>query len=286
MAKEFPSLIDSPFIFSVCAEDRAFPNSRMDGDKGAVMKHIKAIGFDLFNTLITMEPAALQDALLRLTGSLKEDGFAIEHDPFVKAHREAVLKFLEQSKRDGRESHNRFWISDALAKLGHDVSPEEPQISVAVDTYFSAFIQYAEVIPGTKEMLATLQGRYRIGLLSNFTHPPAATKIIIDLGLAPFFEVILISGDLGYRKPHPSVFRELIKQLGIQKNQIAFVGDDPEADVSGALQAGIRPIWTTYVRDNNILPAPGILGPADDDPGPTVSRISNWEELLELLDGA
>jgi putative hydrolase of the HAD superfamily len=250
------------------------------------MQQVKGVGFDLFNTLITMEASALKDALARLTGSLRKSGFAIEHHPFVKAHSEAVLRFLEQSKRDGRESHNRFWISDALTKLGHRVSPDEPYISVAVETYFSAFIQYAEVIPGTREMLAAIQGRYRIGLLSNFTHPPAATKIINDLGLAPFFDTILISGDLGYRKPHPSVFRKLIKELGVAENEIAFVGDDPEADVGGALQAGLKPIWATYIWDNNILPAPGMLGPAADEPGPAVPRISNWQELLALLDGA
>ena len=83
------------------------------------MKHIKAVGFDLFNTLITMEPVALKDALGRLTSSLRDSGFVIEHGPFVKAHSEAVLNFLEQTKRDGKESHNRFWISTALTKLGY-----------------------------------------------------------------------------------------------------------------------------------------------------------------------
>lgn len=255
-------------------------------DMRSELHRIKAVGFDLFNTLITMEPAALKDAQARLTASLRKSGFIIEHGQFVRAHNDAVLTFLEQTKRDGRESHNRFWIRDALAKLGHDVSPDDPEISVAVDSYFSVFIQYAKLIPGTKEMLATLKGRYSIGLLSNFTHSPAATKIISDLGLAPLFDVIIISGDLGYRKPHPSVFRELVKHLGVPKNQIAFVGDDPDADVSGALQAGLQPIWTTYVRDNNILPAPGMLGPAEDDPGPSAPRFSRWGELLALLDGA
>ena len=249
------------------------------------MKHIKAVGFDLFNTLITMEPVALKDALGRLTSSLKESGFAIEHGPFVKAHSEAVLNFLEQTKRDGKESHNRFWISTALAKLGHSVDPDDPHISVAVETYFSAFIQHATVIPGTKEMLATLRGRYRLGLLSNFTHPPAAMSLITQLDLEPFFEIILISGDLGYRKPHPSVFKELVSQLNLHEDEIAFVGDDPDADIAGALRSGLHPIWTTYVRDHNILPAPGMLGPTDDDPGPEVPRISEWKELLALLDG-
>ncbi len=249
------------------------------------MKHIKAVGFDLFNTLITMEAVALEDALGRLTGSLTESGFAIEHGPFVKAHREAVFNFLEQTRRDGKESHNRFWISTALAKLGHSVDPDDPHISVAVETYFSAFIQHATVIPGTREMLATLRGRYRLGLLSNFTHSPAAMRLITQLELEPFFEVILISGDLGYRKPHPSVFKELVSQLGVPENEIAFVGDDPDADIAGALRSGLKPIWTTYVRDNNILPAPGMLGPTEDDPGPEVARITDWNELLALLDG-
>ena len=247
------------------------------------MNQIKAIGFDLFNTLITMEFKALKDALSRLTSSLRGNGFPIEHTAFVKAHSEAVLEFLEQTKRDGKESHNRFWISTALAKLGHDVSPDNPHIAVAVETYFSAFIQYARLIPGTKEMLTILRQKYRIGLLSNFTHPPAAGQIIAELDLEPFFDVMLISGDLGYRKPHLSVFEALSDQLGVEKEGIAFVGDDPEADVEGALRAGLQPVWTTYVRDNNITPAPGVVGKGQTDPDPTVPRISNWEDLLSLF---
>ena len=68
------------------------------------MENIKAVGFDLFNTLITMEPLALKDALTRLTGSLKENGFAIDHGQFVKAHSEAVLDFLrtDQARWEGK----------------------------------------------------------------------------------------------------------------------------------------------------------------------------------------
>jgi putative hydrolase of the HAD superfamily len=247
------------------------------------VKQIKAIGFDLFNTLITMEFEALKDALSRLTSSLRGNGFAIEHTAFVKAHSEAVLEFLEQTKRDGKESHNRYWVSTALAKLGYDISPDNPHIAAAVETYFSAFIQYTKLIPGTKEMLSILRQNYPLGLLSNFTHPPAAAQIIAELDLEPFFEVMLISGDLGYRKPHHSVFEELSDQLGVDKEEIAFVGDDPEADVEGALRAGLQPVWTTYVRDNNITPAPGVVGKGQTEPEPTVPRISNWQDLLALL---
>jgi len=70
----------------------------------------------------------------------------------------------------------------------------------------------------------------------------------------------------------------------VEKEEVAFVGDDPEADVAGALRAGLQPVWTTYVRDNNITPAPGVVGKGQTDPDPTVPRISNWEDLLSLFD--
>jgi putative hydrolase of the HAD superfamily len=133
-------------------------------------------------------------------------------------------------------------------------------------------------------MLQALKDRYRLGLLSNFTHAPAAKNIIEHVGLNHSFHVVLISGDLGFRKPHPSVFRQLIDRLGVEKNQILYVGDDPEADITGASQAGIKPVWTTYVRDNNIPSAPGIRIGSIETPDREVPRISTWEDLFSLLD--
>ena len=109
-------------------------------------------------------------------------------------------------------------------------------------------------------------------------------EIRTELDLEPFFEVVLISGDLGYRKPHLSVFEALVHHLGLEKEEIAFVGDDPEADVAGALGAGLQPVWTTYVRDNNITPAPGVVVTGEKDPDLEVPRISDWEDLLSILD--
>jgi len=97
-------------------------------------------------------------------------------------------------------------------------------------------------------MLETLKGKYRLGLLSNFTHAPAALRIIDHMGLSPFFDVVLISGQIGYRKPHPSVFRRLVESLCVNGGETLYVGDDPEADINGALRAGLQPVWFTYAR--------------------------------------
>jgi len=104
------------------------------------------------------------------------------------------------------------------------------------------------------------------------------------MGLASFFDVVLISGELGYSKPHPLVFRRLVKDLGTKKSQILYVGDDPELDVNGAQRAGLQPIWITYVRDHHIPTVKSILSGRVDMPEYEVPRISTWEDLLSLLD--
>ena len=247
------------------------------------MNRIKAVGFDLFNTLITVEPHALDEAESRLILSLRQSGLSLENDRFTHAHREAALRFIKETKRDGRETHNRFWISAALKSHGYSVPSDDPRIASAVDAYFSAFLQYCHRVPGTREMLSTLRDSYRLGLLSNFTHAPAAMEIIDVVRLTSFFDVVLISGALGYRKPHPLVFRKLIEQLGVEKHEVLYVGDDPEPDITGAQRAGLKPVWTTYVRDRNIPPAPGVMSKSSQKADPNIPRICTWEELLSLL---
>jgi putative hydrolase of the HAD superfamily len=241
------------------------------------MNQIKAIGFDLFNTLITAEPHAVEEALRRLVHSLLDNGLAIELESFKNAHKGTAIKFLEETKRDGRETHNRFWISAALETQGYSIPPDDPRIAAGIDAYFSIFLESCHLIPGTRQMLQALGETYRLGLLSNFTHAPAAMDIIDRVGITDFFDVILISGAVGYRKPHPLVFHRLVDQMRVEKEQIVYVGDDPEADISGAQGAGIRPVWTTCVRDQNIPSAPSVVSESPQKVDGKVPRISNWE---------
>jgi putative hydrolase of the HAD superfamily len=219
----------------------------------------------------------------RLLESLRKNGLRVEEDPFKEAYREAALRFLEATREDGRETHNRFWISAALRTQGHDVPPDDPRIAEGVESYFSAFSQQCRLLPGTIETLDIVKGRYRLGLLSNFTHAPACRWIIEETGLSRLFEVILISGDLGYRKPHPSVFHRLTQDLGVGKAEMLYVGDDPGPDVFGARDAGIQPVWTTYAQELRLRYVSDLVYKGLPPPDDSVPRISSWEGLLALL---
>lgn len=248
------------------------------------MNPVRAIAFDLFNTLITVAPQTLEDANARLIDSLSGSDFKLEEEAFEKAHRAAAIRHIQESRENGRETHNSLWISAALAEQGYRVPPKDRRISLAVDAYFSAFPDHCRLIPRTKEMLVTLRSSFPLGLLSNFTHGPAARKLLSHLGLDTFFGVVIISGELGYRKPHPIPFMELIERLGVPNHEVIYVGDDPEPDILGAMQAGLQPVWSTYVRDRRIPFTPGIVSSHQVSVGPGVPAISNWEDFLSLLE--
>jgi putative hydrolase of the HAD superfamily len=158
----------------------------------------KAIGFDLFNTLITIHPEALKEAHQKLVDVLNEEGLPVEAAPFGHAYVEAAKGFLQEAHKDGRETHNRYWIAAALESNGYCLNPADARIAKVVEAYFSTFYPHCQLVPGTKEILGQLAEKYRLGLLTNFTHPPAALKIIDMLGLSPFFHTVLVSGELGY----------------------------------------------------------------------------------------
>lgn len=245
------------------------------------MKHIKAIGFDLFGTLVFVDKFGRGDALQSLLNILQKNGFDIRDDTFVEVYLETVRKFKDEARRDHKETHNRYWICETLNHFGYEVAPGDPRIASAIQQYFAEFISSMALLPGTMEMLEMLRSNYRLGLLSNFTHAPAVREALSRLKVDSYFEFILISGELGHRKPGAVVFSKMIEHFGMPKQQIAYVGDDPVADLQGALDAGIQPIWTRYAAIHTQRPLKELPEPLK----PPVPIIENWNDLLALLNG-
>jgi putative hydrolase of the HAD superfamily len=60
---------------------------------------------------------------------------------------------------------------------------------------------------------------------------------------AKFFELIVCSRDLGIRKPNPEIFKYVLDSLKVKPSEAVHVGDNVEADMLGAENVGITPIW-------------------------------------------
>jgi len=244
---------------------------------------IKAIGFDLFNTLLVAHPETLEVATKRLLDALCSNGLTLDPMRFLELHKAKAVYYIKESQLTGRETHNSLWISAAFKELGYQLEPNSPLIESAVEAYFSAFYDLVKVIPGTHAFLEELKSSFKLALVSNFTHHPACQRLLEILNLLPYFDFCLISGKFGFRKPHPSVFQAMCEALEVEPGQTAFVGDDLESDIHGALNAGLKAVWTSYVMDHNLPFAPGYVQTQvrpEDVPAP---RISTWHELRGLI---
>lgn len=87
------------------------------------------------------------------------------------------------------------------------------------------------------EFIKELRGRYKLGLLTNsmgpFFHTLADKASIADL-----FEEVVISSEIGYAKPEPETYREILSRLGALPEEALMI-DDNQVNVSGAENIGM-----------------------------------------------
>ncbi len=99
----------------------------------------------------------------------------------------------------------------------------------------ASFEVYSEV----PDVLARLsRAGYRLALVSNW--PCGLAGFCAELGLAPFFDHVLVSAELGCAKPDPGIFAEVCRRLDTAPGRILHVGDSLTEDVEGARGAGLQ----------------------------------------------
>jgi len=93
---------------------------------------------------------------------------------------------------------------------------------------------YSDVLPALQSLTRRGVGR---GIVSNFAW--GLPGLVAALGLAEWFDPVLTSARVGYRKPRPEIFLRAIAVAGVEADATLHVGDDPVCDRAGAAAAGI-----------------------------------------------
>jgi len=121
------------------------------------------------------------------------------------------------------------------------VLPEIPDLDRAFSELWDHFGKpeswrlFPDVAPALRG-LAAMGVRVCIG--SNFDS--RLRKVVAGLKeLASFSDRLVISSEVGFKKPHPSFFVSACRQLELAPGRVACVGDDLSNDVEGAIRAGL-----------------------------------------------
>ncbi|MBN1158548.1 MAG: YjjG family noncanonical pyrimidine nucleotidase [Bacteroidales bacterium] len=200
----------------------------------------KHLFFDLDNTLLDFRANALeafQDIFSRL--ALPEDSF----DP---------LKFLCIF-----EKHNdRFWVeyrkghikkdvlrSERFVHSFRDLGIHDTELAKTVsDLYMELVPQKTNLFKYVHETLEYLRHKYHLYILTN-GFAEVQLKKINACGLQSYFRRLFIAEMVGYQKPDIRFFEYAVKSVHAHKTECLMTGDDAEADVEGARNAGIDQVY-------------------------------------------
>jgi putative hydrolase of the HAD superfamily len=116
----------------------------------------------------------------------------------------------------------------------------------AVEAYGAPALEYPpDLMPGAGEAVRALTARgLRLGIVSNTGRTPGVVlrRILERYDLLRYFEAIAISysDEVGFRKPDSRIFERTLDALGVEPARALHVGDNPDHDVAGAREFGMR----------------------------------------------
>ena len=129
-------------------------------------------------------------------------------------------------------------------------------------------------LPGAKEALDTLRGKYRLFLASNGTASVQHSRLT-SAGLYPYFEEVFVSQALGANKPSRAFFDACAARIpGYDPRKALMVGDSLTSDILGGINAGMKTCW--------VCPR-GAQGRPDIVPDYRIEALSQLPELLKTL---
>lgn len=231
---------------------------------------IKAVGFDFFGTLVEAE-ADWEACVLSMCRHLRSCGYDFSDDAFISNYRAAVVEYRERRHEDLREVNNCVWVADTLRRMSFEARPSSPHIISAVERYFNPW--QVSVAPDAHSVLERLRGKFTVALVSNFTDSDFLHRSLSRLGFEGFFDHVIDSDSVGWRKPHPVIFRRFLKLSGVGAEEAVFIGDELGSDIKGAKDIGIKAV---------LLARPGRAynSRVEVRPDLVVSSLSEFGEML------
>jgi putative hydrolase of the HAD superfamily len=203
--------------------------------------HVQGIFFDLYGTLLVYGDMqqAWSDWLATFYGLLKTHGLKIPKETFAQEC-DGFFSAREPAADENNLTALERRIDALCLQLNHKLGKKE--LGQIADKIATAWQAHISIDPQAVPVLSALKQNKTLGLVSNFDHPPHVRRLLSDHGLEDCFDTVIISGEVGVKKPDPAIFAFGLEQTGLAPANVVYVGDT-HADVAGAIAAGIRPVF-------------------------------------------
>jgi putative hydrolase of the HAD superfamily len=210
---------------------------------------VKGIIFDVNGTLVDINTDEGNEQIYRsISHFLKYHGIYANRNEV----REAYFRILKEQRRQGGEQYPEF---DVVAVWREYLQTEAARRNVAIpknklailplflaEMYRGISMNRLEPYPEVRPVLDDLRRRYRLAAVTDAQSAWALPELR-QVGLADYFFPVVVSGDLGYRKPDPRIFDQALRRMHLAPEETVFVGNDMYRDIHGARQAGLRTVF-------------------------------------------
>jgi len=194
----------------------------------------EAVLFDFDGTLIDFVEADSQS----LQYLLNQTSSTIQFADFLDSSVAEIMNFhelVEKREIDPLQLY-QFRLKNTFARYNIEWHEEY------VDVYRDYFLARANLFPGVKPLLSALKQKVKIGLITNAYNGDEKRAHLKLTGLEPYFDVIVIAGEIGSFKPNPAIFRYALDRLDVLPERALFIGDSEAYDILGAHKAGLSTI--------------------------------------------
>jgi putative hydrolase of the HAD superfamily len=208
---------------------------------------LRAVLFDWGGTLMEDEwsdEIALEGHHAGLT-ALGRDGLpdAAAFTNYLREHETELFPLASEDEIDIARV-----MTTSFHEQGVDLTDDDVRIFLRAAQ--DAWSSYYTLAASTHALLEALRSRgLKLAVVSNTASPQWLLEPVFERqGLADRVDAILLSSEVGKRKPHPAIFEAALAALGVGSHEAIHVGDRLEADVVGAARVGIKTVQAVWFR--------------------------------------
>jgi putative hydrolase of the HAD superfamily len=243
---------------------------------------LKAVLFDLDDTLLDWSGFHGDWARMEAMHLRNVFDFIAEHihplddpDAFAAEFRTRTMDAWAAARTSLRAPNLGSVLVEAAVASG--VASNKLDMRRLLEVYAWDAVPGTGMFPDVPDALQLLRDNHiKVGIVTNAYQPMWIRDVeIATHGILPFFPSCRLSAaDVGYLKPHPTIFQMALNCVGVKPHEAVFVGDDPEADIAGAQASGLHAVLRYSARQMRALGS-SIVPDA---------RIISLEELPFILD--
>jgi YjjG family noncanonical pyrimidine nucleotidase len=191
--------------------------------------------------------------------------FDLDHT-LLDADRAETVSFDVTLRAAGVEDPSRYVsryaeINDALwaAVERNEITPDDVRVTrfarlaaaanieadpqTMADDYVAGMVTNAELYPDARAVLEALSTQATLAVVTNGIGDVQRPRVK-QLGIARYFDAVVISGDVGTAKPGAAIYDIVFEQLSWpDKKKTLMIGDSLSSDIPGGINYGIATCW-------------------------------------------